>query len=709
MKRGTASILTCVLFLQVANATQAPLAGEPASFVFRGEGTVETFEPGAVLFTDRPFELAECPEWLKGKPFLKSGIDTPQNWTVSEPGILTVLAVIEPKQSSQMETLEKAGFIHIDEPGQFRLFGKDIGRIYQKQVQKGERFRFGKYVIATGFAKAGRQEEKPWSENSGERLYNGIVLPEEWPPQNIDISDRSPMPVPYLDHPPAVIPIDVGRQLFVDDFLIEKTEMKRTFHQAEKYAGNPVFKAESEEEKQGLNCVYLGHGGLGYDREAGLFKMVYTAGWRGPLSMATSHDMVHWEKPDFGDGRGNVLLPVGAEWKGPSTGTAGSDNSFWFDFDAANPSERFKFLTCWMHVPRERRPKGFNHSLQTSADGLNWSPAIPANTRAGDYCSFFYNPFRGVWVQSIKKGVRENDRGRSRFYTESPEFMKGGDWSDAAFWTAADSRDLPEPEGRYPGAGEPPELYSLNAVAYESLMVGMHYLHRGPHNDICKKGKFPKLTDLELGFSRDGFHWDRPSREGFIAGTRRDGDWDRAYLHGTTGVFVILNDRLIFPYTGFSGIAADGSRDMYAGASVGIATLRRDGFASMDAGQKTGTLTTRLVTFSGRHLFVNVDAPEGTLRAEVLDMDGNPVEPFTMAKSIPVSTDSTLEALSWDGGADLSALVGQPVRFRFELTNGSLYAFWVSKDETGRSDGYLGMGGPGYTGATDTVGRKALK
>ena len=28
------------------------------------------------------------------------------------------------------------------------------------------------------------------------------------------------MPVPYLDHPPAVISIDVGRQLLVDDFLI---------------------------------------------------------------------------------------------------------------------------------------------------------------------------------------------------------------------------------------------------------------------------------------------------------------------------------------------------------------------------------------------------------------------------------------------------------------------------------------------------------
>jgi len=38
------------------------------------------------------------------------------------------------------------------------------------------------------------------------------------------------------------IPIDLGRQLFVDDFLIEKTDLKRTYHQAKKFEGNPVFK-----------------------------------------------------------------------------------------------------------------------------------------------------------------------------------------------------------------------------------------------------------------------------------------------------------------------------------------------------------------------------------------------------------------------------------------------------------------------------------
>lgn len=79
-------------------------------------------------------------------------------------------------------------------------------------------------------------------------LYNGIVLPEEWPPRDQDPASAEPMRVPYLEKPPTVIPVDTGRQLFVDDFLIESTDLTRTFHTAKKHAGNPVFKPETPAE-----------------------------------------------------------------------------------------------------------------------------------------------------------------------------------------------------------------------------------------------------------------------------------------------------------------------------------------------------------------------------------------------------------------------------------------------------------------------------
>ena len=62
-------------------------------------------------------------------------------------------------------------------------------------------------------------------------LYNGIQPPAEWPPRDVE-PGGDPLPVPYLANPPRVIPIDVGRQLFVDDFLIEYTTLRRVYHAA---------------------------------------------------------------------------------------------------------------------------------------------------------------------------------------------------------------------------------------------------------------------------------------------------------------------------------------------------------------------------------------------------------------------------------------------------------------------------------------------
>ena len=47
-------------------------------------------------------------------------------------------------------------------------------------------------------------------------LYNGINLPAQWPPRNIEAESTAPLPVPYLTNPPDSIPIDVE-----DCFLAE--------------------------------------------------------------------------------------------------------------------------------------------------------------------------------------------------------------------------------------------------------------------------------------------------------------------------------------------------------------------------------------------------------------------------------------------------------------------------------------------------------
>ena len=89
---------------------------------------------------------------------------------------------------------------------------------------------------------------------------------------------------------------------------------------------------------------------------------------------------------------------------------------------------------------------------------------------------------------------------------------------------------------------------------------------------------------------------------------------------------------------------------------------------------------------------------------EVLDEDGKALAPFTLDNCVTVTADKTSHRVEWKGGAELSSLAGEVVRFRFHLRLGELYSFWVSPDESGASHGYVGAGGPGYTSFVDTVG-----
>ena len=139
---------------------------------------------------------------------------------------------------------------------------------------------------------------------------------------------------------------------------------------------------------------------------------------------------------------------------------------------------------------------------------------------------------------------------------------------------------------------------------------------------------------------------------------------------------------------------------MHFNASVGIATLRRDGFAGFVADGR-GEIVTKPVRFSGGHLFVNAECRFGSLVAEVLDADGSVIDGFSAAACQPLAlSDSVKAELRWTG-RDLSALAGRDVRFRFRLQCGTLYAFWVSRDAIGRSGGYLAAGGPAYEGLRD--------
>ncbi|MBM4030365.1 MAG: glycosyl hydrolase family 32 [Planctomycetes bacterium] len=511
--------------------------------------------------------------------------------------------------------------------------------------------------------------------DAGERLYNGIVLPSTWPPRAEKLTNE-PMKPPYLAAPPAVIPIDVGRQLFVDDFLVEKTDLKRTFHLAELHPANPILKPDTawETATQRDPTAMVFSDGVWLDPQDKLFKMWYMGGYVRGTCYATSKDGIAWEKPKLDFKEGTNVVQEG--WRDSST--------TWLDLEEKDPAKRWKIFVVQSHE------KKWKLSVHFSPDGIHWGERVAWSTPVGDRTTVFYNPFRKVWVYGIRSGMLT----RSRFYREHPDALAGATWKpeEAVPWVGADTKDPPRDDLKIQ-----PQLYNLDAVAYESLMLGLFTIWPGQPKDRAKPNY------VCLGFSRDGFHWSRPDHRPFIGVSEKYGDWNWGNVQSAGGGCLVVGDRLYFYFSARAGIKGSTASGV---CTTGLATLRRDGFASMDA-EGGGVLTTRLVTFRGKHLYVNVAAPEGGLLVTVLDANGNVLPGFSCQQGVPVRGDTTCARVAWKNGDDLSAHAGKPVRFRFYLSKARLYSFWVSPDASGASHGYVAAGGPGFTGPTDTVGAAA--
>ncbi len=516
---------------------------------------------------------------------------------------------------------------------------------------------------------------------AGELLYNGIQLPDVWPPKPEAFQRDKPQTPPYLVSPPSVISIDVGRQLFVDDFLIAETNLKRQFHQPVWHAATPVLQAETLYEKHGTRDIPFAapfSDGVWYDPRDQTFKMWYQGGSGVYFCYATSKDGIHWDRPNL-----NQLYPDSNVLK--IEPIQRDSSTVWLDLDDPNPERRFKMVY-------------FRSKLFTlfSADGIRWSEPVAVH-ETGDRTTMFYNPFRKVWVYSIRGSRR--GVGRCRYYAETTDLAKQAftDYPELSQWMCADSLDRVR-NVKY--VDDRPDLYNLDATPYESLMLGEFVIH-----SKISEGNRPKLNHVTLGFSRDGFHWHRPDRRPFLDVSDDPAAWNYGNVQPAGAGCLVVGDKLYF-YC--SGRNSHKPQDDGSGGSTGLAVLRRDGFASVAADQTPGTLTTRPVRFSGQQLFVNVASAKGKLQVEILDEAGQPIAPFTQQNCLPVTTDATLVPVTWKGAKDPSGLAGKPVRFRFHLQGGELYSFWVSPDAAGASGGYVAGGGPGYTGHRDTVGRAAL-
>ena len=111
---------------------------------------------------------------------------------------------------------------------------------------------------------------------------------------------------------------------------------------------------------------------------------------------------------------------------------------------------------------------------------------------------------------------------------------------------------------------------------------------------------------------------------------------------------------------------------------IGLATLRRDGFVSLNGTDAPGLVVTRPLTFDGCRLFVNAQVGDrGYIKAEIRNTAGEAVKPDVMSECQPLTTDVLNGQVVWSGQTAVQRSVDQSMRMAFEVKNARLYSFWL--------------------------------
>jgi hypothetical protein len=465
-----------------------------------------------------------------------------------------------------------------------------------------------------------------------------------------------------------------GKQLFVDEHLIENMEgVTRDLNQPVKHAGNPLIKTDKPWEG------HLSFSSVMYDREEGFYKMWYAAfssDYKSQvLCYATSPDGIDWRK--------HLTTSWNAEEH--SNIVFGRTKEFncagvFKDPAARDPERRYKMLYS-------DYPDGTSATASSSAafspDGIYWTPCAenPLIPFSDAHLCPFWDARRGRYVAYLRYGP-PNTRAISMI--ESEDFVH---WSPKITLFPQGGTPLDRPRGT--------KLYQMEVLPYENYYFGMISTYHGETIQPIppEKEAWADKLDVQLTYSRDGRTWRRVGGRGayrpeefdeerdweteteaatFIPWGRAKKDWDWGTIYPLQAPVVTENEIQIF-YVGITGRHwAEYHGDGETTSGIGLATLRLDGFVSVEG---TGSLTTKPFVFIGDALEINADAAGGSIRVEALGEDGNPIEGFGKDNAEPLTADAIRHVLKWTGKDDCHLIQAQPIRLRFHLENAKLFSF----------------------------------
>ncbi len=531
-----------------------------------------------------------------------------------------------------------------------------------------------------------------------QRTWNEAEAPMDWSPfpvgYGILLNERYQFP---MDMALARMKLDASRQLFVDDHLIGHMEgLARETHPTRDHPGNPIF----------APYKHYGHY-ICPDPEHG-YRLYYNAGnWS--LRVAHSEDGIDWTLPEL-----NVV--DGFDGPGPNNAVGdGELHGLFFEPDDPNPDRRWKAIlrppkgtmrhTRWPFLrlpPGSENAMGVPYELHVSPDGYRWKFEAETNhwkgptggydapdhrpLGGGDVFRVRWDPKLGTYVCNTKHVIGPDYRmtpviGGARVVgqRESDDLVH---WSALRIYAYPDGEDAKAPLNGMLG------IYEADGYPYESMWFNNFSMstytpaskHQIRERNLMPTRPYLKRNWIRKAASRDGRHW-------YYFGDRKpfiplgpDGSWKPGYVRAinlaTTGGPIVKDDELWYYYRGMS---IDGPKNTWDSAT-GIAILRRDGFASLNADDDGGLVITRPLVFEGEgKLHVNAEvANNGYLRASVVDEDtAEPLNGFGEDDAVVITADSTRAPVNWRERDSLSEFKDRYVRLGFHLKNAKLYSFWV--------------------------------
>ena len=455
--------------------------------------------------------------------------------------------------------------------------------------------------------------------------------------------------------------LSTAPKLFVDFRDVELREnITRVFHPAEKCGGHPVLRQEASWERHpGMTAAVI------YDEEEEVFKAWYMAGFYAPgeehvQCLALSQDGIHWERPELGlhealgSRKNNIIIPASYHQGKDHFETMVKDST------DADVSRRYKAIG-WSSYDWDGPLSGIYTA--TSPDGLCWyhapEPVFRFHPRPGTGDLGPVGDAQSMMIDTLKKRYGAFLRGgQDRLLSWSDDFVT---WTPLQpFLTAVHEEEA---------------LYNNTGFVY-----GDQYLGFLTHFD---KGPLAQTQTLRLLSSRDGECWTRIPGESLIP-LGEVGEWDRFQILLTGAPPIRVGERLYIYYRGTSRrhnkvpreydsrIAPDQET---GNMSIGLATLRADGFASVCASYDGGRLTTTLLCSVADELVLNLKADYGQVLVECLDAESRVIAGYGKEDCVPLQVDAVEAQVRWREKENLRALRDQPFKLRFHLFNARLYSY----------------------------------